>query len=69
VPPRFTTQMARFYDALLGRGPLPVTTADSRQALEIVTAFYYSSLTHQEVVFPIGTDHPKYQSWLPEGFV
>jgi predicted dehydrogenase len=68
VPPRFTTQMARFHDALLGRGPLPVTTEDSRRALEIVTAFYYSSLTHQEVVFPIGTDHPKYQSWLPEGF-
>jgi predicted dehydrogenase len=68
VPPRFTTQMARFHDALLGRGPLPVTTEDSRRALEIVTAFYYSSLTHQEVVFPIGTDHPKYKSWLPEGF-
>jgi predicted dehydrogenase len=68
VPPRFTTQMARFHEALLGRGPLPVTTEDSRRALEIVTAFYYSSLTHQEVVFPIGTDHPKYKSWLPEGF-
>ena len=68
VPPRFTTQMARFHDALMGRGPLPVTSEDSRRALEIVTAFYHSSLTHQEVVFPIGTDHPKYRSWLPEGF-
>jgi predicted dehydrogenase len=68
VPPRFTTQMARFYDALESRGPLPVTSADSRRALEIVTAFYYSSRTHQEVVFPIRTDHPNYTSWLPEGY-
>ena len=67
VPPRFTTQMARFHDALTGKGPLPVTSADSRRALEIVTSFYYSSRTHQEVVFPIGRDHPNYQSWLPEG--
>jgi predicted dehydrogenase len=67
VPPRFTTQMARFYDTLTTGAPLPVTTADSRRALEIVTAFYHSSRTHQEVVFPIGRDHPNYQSWLPEG--
>ncbi|HWA17758.1 MAG TPA: Gfo/Idh/MocA family oxidoreductase [Devosia sp.] len=68
VPPRFTTQMARFHNALLGKGDLPVTTADSRRALEIVTAFYQSSRTHQEVVFPIGRDNPNYRSWLPEGF-
>lgn len=67
VPPRFTTQMARFYDTLTAGAPLPVTTADSRRALEIVTAFYHSSRTHQEVVFPIGRNHPNYQSWLPEG--
>jgi predicted dehydrogenase len=68
VPPRFATQMARFHDALESGGPLPVTTADSRRALEMVTAFYYSSRTRQEVVFPIGADHPNYRSWLPEGF-
>lgn len=68
VPPRFTTQLARFHDALMSNGPLPVTSADSRRALEIVTAFYHSSRTHQEVVFPIGNDHPNYRSWLPEGF-
>lgn len=67
VPPRFTTQMSRFYDAIESGGPLPVTTADSRRALEIVTAFYHSSATHEEVVFPVGPDHPRYKSWLPEG--
>ena len=68
VPPRFATQMSRFYDSLETGAPLPVTTADSRRALEMVTAFYYSSRTREEVVFPIGKDHPNYQSWLPEGF-
>ena len=68
IGPRFETQMARFHDSLTRGAPLPVTTADSRRALEMVTAFYYSSRTRQEVVFPIGADHPNYQSWLPEGF-
>jgi predicted dehydrogenase len=64
---RFAVQMALFHEALATGGPLPVTTADSRMALEIVTAFYYSSRTHQEVSFPIGPAHPNYASWLPEG--
>ena len=68
VPPRFTTQMARYHDSLTKGTPLPVTTTDSRRALEIVTAFYASSRSHQEVTFPIGRDHPNYKSWLPEGF-
>lgn len=67
IGPRFETQMARFHAALETGGPLPVTTADSRRALEIVTAFYHSSRTRQEVAFPIGADHPDYASWLPEG--
>jgi predicted dehydrogenase len=68
VPSRFTTQMRLFWDALEGVGPMPVTSADSRRALEIVTAFYHSSETHTEVQFPVGPEHPKYRSWLPEGF-
>jgi len=68
VPSRFTTQMRRFWHALEGNGPMPVTSRDSRRALEIVTAFYHSSETREEVRFPIGPDHPKYGSWLPEGF-
>ncbi len=68
VPSRFTTQMRRFWDALEGVGPMPVTSRDSRRALEIVTAFYHSSETREEVRFPVGPEHPKYRSWLPEGF-
>ncbi len=68
VPSRFQTQMRLFWDALEGIGPMPVTSRDSRRALEIVTAFYHSSDTHQEVQFPVGAAHPKYRSWLPEAF-
>jgi predicted dehydrogenase len=67
VPARFTTQMARFHDALMYRGALPVTTVDARRALEIVTAMYHSSEKHEEVRLPIGPDHPKYHGWLPAG--
>ncbi|HEV7718555.1 MAG TPA: Gfo/Idh/MocA family oxidoreductase, partial [Arsenicitalea sp.] len=65
VPQRYQTQMARYHDALTGGGAMPVTTADSRQSLEIVTAFYHSSETRTEVQLPIGREHPKYKSWLP----
>jgi predicted dehydrogenase len=60
--------MARFYDAIDGKRPLPVTSADSRRSLELVTAFYHSSSTHQEVVLPLGPEHPLYQSWVPAAF-
>ncbi|GHA23888.1 oxidoreductase [Devosia pacifica] len=68
VPPRFTTQMARFHDALTGKADLPVTSADSRRSLEIVTAFYHSSATREDVDLPIGADHPRYKSWIPAEF-
>lgn len=68
VPSRFETQMARFHDALEGKGPLPVTSADSRRALELVTAIYHSSTTNEDVALPIGPGHPLYQSWVPAEF-
>ncbi|MBP7001552.1 Gfo/Idh/MocA family oxidoreductase [Amaricoccus sp.] len=63
VGPRFTTQMAQFAEALDGRRPLPVTTADARRALELVTAIYQSSDTGADVALPIGPDSPKYADW------
>ncbi|SMQ85791.1 Predicted dehydrogenase [Devosia lucknowensis] len=68
VPSRFQTQMARFHDAIFDKAELPVSSADSRRALELVTAFYHSSSTHTEVVLPLGPDHPLYQSWVPTEF-
>ena len=68
VPPRYDGQFGRYYEALASGGPLPVTTADSRRSLEIVTAFYHSSETHTDVELPIGPEHPKYKSWVPGAF-
>ena len=68
VPSRFQTQMARFHDALEGTAPLPVTSADSRRSLELVTAFYHSSSTNEDVALPIGPGHPLYASWVPAQF-
>ncbi|HEV2502810.1 MAG TPA: Gfo/Idh/MocA family oxidoreductase [Mesorhizobium sp.] len=65
LPSRFEAQMGRFHETLLGRAPLPVTSADARRSLELVTAFYHSSSTHEDVELPIGTQHPRYDSWLP----
>jgi predicted dehydrogenase len=63
VAPRFTTQMEHFHAYLSGRGPLPVTTADARRALELVTAIYQSSDSGSEVVLPVGPDSSKYADW------
>ena len=63
VGPRFTTQMAHFAEALDQGGPLPVTSADARRALELVSAFYQSSDTGADVALPVGADSPKYADW------
>lgn len=68
VPSRFQTQMARFHDSLAKGAPLPVTSADSRRSLELVTAFYHSSSSQCDVVLPLTADHPLYQSWVPAQF-
>lgn len=65
VPVRFETQMKLFHQALVGGGPLPVTTEDARRALELVTAFYESAETGREIRFPVGPTSAKYQSWRP----
>jgi predicted dehydrogenase len=63
VAPHFATQMALYHDFLEGRGPLPVTLADARRALELVTAIYQSSDSGAEVTLPLGPDSPKYADW------
>jgi predicted dehydrogenase len=64
---RFLGQMDAFHEALNGRGPVPVTIADARRALELATAFYHSAQTGAEIALPIGPDHPTYASWRPGG--
>lgn len=65
LPEGFAGQFYRFHQALQRGAPAPVTLADARAALELVTAMYFSAQTGREVELPIGPDHPKYASWLP----
>ncbi|TME30087.1 MAG: gfo/Idh/MocA family oxidoreductase, partial [Chloroflexi bacterium] len=53
-------------DALRCGGELPVTLSDARVSLELITAMYYSAETGGSVTLPIGADHPRYASWLPQ---
>jgi len=65
LPEGFEGQFYRFYHALRTSTELPVTLADARASLELITAMYYSAETGENVELPIGADHPKYASWLP----
>jgi hypothetical protein len=57
--------MAAYYAALTGGYTLPVTLADARRSLELVTALYHSASTGSAVALPIEPDHPKYHGWRP----
>jgi predicted dehydrogenase len=65
LPEHYAGQFYRFYDALRDGHDPPVTLADARVALELITAMYYSAETGQGMSLPIGTDHGRYASWLP----
>lgn len=59
-------QLADIHAAITADAPLPVTLADARRSLELVTAWYRSSRTGQPEVLPLPMDHPDRNSWLPE---
>jgi predicted dehydrogenase len=65
LPERFAGQFFRFHQALAHDTELPVTLADARASLELITAMYHSSFTGQVVDLPLGPNHPRYTSWLP----
>jgi predicted dehydrogenase len=65
LPEHYAGQFYRFYDAVRNGGELPVTLADARASLELISAQYYSAQTHQSVALPLAADHPYYASWLP----
>ncbi|MBV9374911.1 MAG: Gfo/Idh/MocA family oxidoreductase [Alphaproteobacteria bacterium] len=59
----FAGLMGAYHEALTTGGALPVTLADARQSLELVTALYHSAATGSLVDLPIGRDHPRYSGW------
>lgn len=53
TPSGFGGQLAAFHEALAVDGPLPVTLADARRALELVTGWYESARTGRPVELPL----------------
>jgi predicted dehydrogenase len=62
VPSRFEGLLGAYHTALITGAALPVTLADARQSLELVTALYHSAATETVVTLPIGPEHPRYWS-------
>jgi predicted dehydrogenase len=58
-------QFERYADARDAGAPAPVTLADARASLELITALYSSARSGVDVVLPIERDHPLYEGWLP----
>ena len=51
--------------ALANNQELPVTLADARMSMELITAIYASAESGQAESLPLHKDHPKYQGWTP----
>ena len=65
APELYAGQFSRLHKALTEGGELPVSIADARPSLELITAAYHSARTGEAVRLPIGQDHPLYVGWLP----
>jgi predicted dehydrogenase len=58
-------QFERYADARDAGAAPPVTLADARASLELLTALYDSSRRGTDVALPIEPDHPLHGGWLP----
>jgi predicted dehydrogenase len=63
-PEGFVGQFLRFHEAMDGGGELPVTLADARRSLELLTAMYHSAANGAVIELPIPSSHPGYSGWL-----
>lgn len=61
----FARQFELAHAALTEGTPLPVTLADARASLELITAAYSSHATGERVSLPLNADHPGYAGWVP----
>ena len=65
-PEAFAGQFFRFCTALAAGAEIPVTLADARASLELITALYTSAQEGQPVILPITVAHSRYGSWFPQ---
>ena len=64
-PEGYVGQFARLADALAAGTDPPVTVADARASIELLTALYASARTRAEVTLPLADDHPDHHGWAP----
>jgi predicted dehydrogenase len=64
-PEGYAGQFSRYHEALQSDGELPVTLADARASLELITAIYHAARTRRPVRLPLDGDHPLYRGWRP----
>ena len=65
-PELYEGQFSALHRALERGDDPPVTVADARASIELVTAIYHSSRTGEPVDLPLGAEHPLYHGWLPD---
>lgn len=61
----YQRQFELLHDAVTTGTGLPVTLADARRSIELVTALYASSRDGAEVRLPLARAHPYYEGWQP----
>jgi predicted dehydrogenase len=64
-PELYAGQFLRLHEALTRDAPLPVSIADGRRSVELLTAIYHSARTGEAVALPLGREHPLYSGWAP----
>lgn len=62
-PEGYQRQFELFHDAVARGGELPVTIADARASIELVSAMYHSAQIGEPVDLPIGSDHAVHGGW------
>lgn len=63
-PERFVGLFDRLHKAMTDGGPMPVTLADARRSIELLTAVYWSARSGENVSLPLDTTHPFYNGWI-----
>jgi predicted dehydrogenase len=62
----FARQFEQMHTAIVNGGPPPVTLADARASLELITAIYQADKTGRTVSLPLKGDALGYADWTPK---
>lgn len=61
---RFVGLFHRLHDAIVNDQSMPVTLADARRSIELLTAIYWSMNSGETVSLPLSVEHPFYHGWI-----